>query len=536
MPITLYMKIDSQNKGACMKTSLIIIIVFCVLFMHCPLANAQQATNPDRELREKQVTNDKNLLHLSLQDCLDIAFQRSRLRAVSRESINIAQAQHGQALSGYWPQLKLGVTALRMDENPNFVFPSQPLPLGSAARPFAEAIANAQLAKLGVTPDSVGVAAYNAALNTATAQAMNGLNSASMPAQDIKLMDRDLLTSTLSLIYPLYTGGKVSAIARQAKIGVAISKEDARQTDLQIVRDIKQYYYGHIFAKNLHKLGRDTLERFEATEELTENVYQHGSGKVKKTDYLRAKVMTSAIRSAIEVMKSSEELSISALVNAMGLPWDTRIEIADSEIPFAPYNGVLGELVEKANQYNPKMMQVRLGLTAREDKITEAKAGHLPIVAFFGEASHLDNSYSGGAMTDKNRNSWRIGLSIELPLFNGFRTSKEIQEARFRLEKLKQESMLLKEGVALQVKDAFLQMARSQGQVKSSHEAFTAAAENRDLNVRAYQQELVETKDVIEAQLMEFFMHGQYLRVLYDQQSNLSNLEFIVGKTVYEGP
>ena len=519
-----------------MKTSLIICLISCVLFIQCPLVNAQQVTIPDKELREKQVVSEKNLLHLSLQDCIDIAFQRNRMRAVSRESISIAQAQHGQALSAYWPQLKLSVTGVRMDENPNFIFPSQPLPLGDSGRPIAEAIANAQLAKLGITPSTVGLAAFNAALNSATAQAMNGLNSASMPAQNIKLMDRDLLTSTLSLVYPLYTGGKISALTKQAKIGVDISKEDARRTDLQIVRDIKQYYYGHVFAKNLHKLGLDTLERFEATEELTENVYQHGSGKVKKTDYLRAKVMTAAIRSAIEAMKSGEELSKSALVNTMGLPWDTKIEIADSEIPFAPYDGVLETLVEKANQYNPQMMQVRLGLKAREEKITEAKSGHLPVVAFFGEASHLDNSYSEGIMTEENKNSWRIGLSIELPLFNGFRTSKEVQEARLRLEKLKQESMLLKEGVALQVKNAFLQIASSQGQVKSSQAALTAAAENRDLNVRAYQQELVETKDVIEAQLMEFFMHGQYLRVLYDHQSNLSDLEFIVGKTLYEGP
>ncbi len=76
----------------------------------------------------------------------------------------------------------------------------------------------------------------------------------------------------------------------------------------------------------------------------------------------------------------------------------------------------------------------------------------------------------------------------------------------------------------------------SQGQVKASQEALAAATENRELNVRACQQELVETKDVIEAQLIEFFMHDQYLRVLYDHQSNLSNLEFIVGKTIDEGP
>jgi outer membrane protein len=475
---------------------------------------------------------EKNLLALSLQDCIEIAFEKSILRAVSRESVQIAEAQHGQALSGHWPQLKIGVTATRMDEDPNFIFPSRPLPLGEAAQPLAEAIAGTQLAKMGMTPDSMGVPAYNAALSAATAEAMKNMNSATMPAQDVKLMDRDLLSTTLSLIFPLYTGGKVSALTKQAKIGVDVSRVESRRTDLQIIKDIKQYYYGHIFAKQLHSLGRDTLERFEATEALTESVYQHGSGKVKKTDYLRTKLMTAALRSAIEQMKSGEELSKSALANAMGLSWNSRIELAETDIPFHPYSGNLDELVEKASNSNPQMLQVRLGLQAGEEKITEANAGHLPVLAFFGDLTRLDNSYDGGIMTDENKKSWRIGLSLELPIFNGFRTRNEVREARHRLEKLKKESLLLKEGVALQVKNAFLQIARSQGQVKTMKEALETATENRELHVRAYQQEMVETQDVIEAQLMEFFMHGQYLKALYDHQMNSGDLEFVIGSTI----
>ncbi|HJX31709.1 MAG TPA: TolC family protein [Thermodesulfobacteriota bacterium] len=477
---------------------------------------------------------EENLLNLTLPDCLDIAFQNNRLRAVSRESIKIAEAQRDQALSAYWPQLNLGVTATRMDEDPNFIFPSQPLPLGDAAQPFAEAIANAQLAKRGITPDNVGLPAYNSALSAAAAQAMNQLSSSSMPAQNIKLMDRDLLTSTLSLIYPLYTGGKISALTKQAVIGVDVSKEQSRQTDLQIARDVKQYFYGHIFAKKLHTLGRETLDRLEATEILTESIYRHGSGKVKKTDYLRAKVMTAAVRSAVELLKSNEELTRSALVNAMGLPWNTSIGLADVEIPFAPYGSELEELVEQAYSSNPQINQVRLGLKAGEAKIAEARSGHLPIVAFFGNFNRLENSYSGGLNTAENRNSWQIGLSLDMTIFNGFRTSKEVLEARLRLDKLRNENMLLEEGVALQVKNAFLQIARSQGQVKTTKDALDAATENRELNIRAYQQEMVETKDVIEAQLMEFFMHGQYLHALYDNQVNSGELEFIIGSSVYE--
>ena len=473
-------------------------------------------------------------LNLTLQDCLEIAFKQNRMRAVSGESIKIAEAQYQQALSGHWPQLKFSMTALRMDEEPTFIFPSQPIAsaLGTTTGQYlAEAIAVAQLAKLGMAPGTPG---YAAALATATQQAAQALAGASMPAQKVKLMDRDLLNSTLSLILPVYTGGKVSALAKQAKAGVDISKVEARQTDLQIVRDVKQYYYGHIFARKLHTLGQETLERLEATEAITESVYQHGSGRVKKTDYLRSKMMTSNIRSIVELLKSNEELSRSALANVMGLSWNTPVAAAETEIPFSPYRGNLDDLVARAHLQNPQMNQVRLGLAAREGKIAEARSGHLPVVAFFGNFTHLDNSYDGGLMTDENRNSWQIGVSMELPLFNGLRTTREVQEAKLRLEKLKHESLLLQEGVALQVKNAFLQIARSQGQVTTMKEALATAVENRDLNVRAYTQDMVETKDVIEAQLMEFLMHSQYLKALYDHQVNTGDLEYIVGNSVYE--
>jgi len=423
--------------------------------------------------------NEKNLLNLKLSDCLDIAFTQSRLRAVSRESVKIAEAQLGQAQSGHWPQMKLSMTAVRMDDAPMFVFP-------------------------GPTPINV------------------------------KLTDRDLLTGSLSLIYPLYTGGKITALNKQARIGVDVSKEESRKTDLQITRDVKQYFNGHILARKLHRLGRETLERFEATESLTQSVYQHGSGKVKKTDYLRSKVMTSNVRSIIELLKSNEELSRSALANAMGVPWNTPINVAEMEIPFVPYGGNLNDLVANAHQHNPQMNQVRLGLAAREAKITEVQSGHLPIVALFGSLNRMENSYSGGLSNEENRNTWQLGMALELPIFNGFRTVKEVQEARLRLEKLKHENVLLSEGVALQVKNAFLQIARSQGQVTSMKEALDAAIENRDLNVRAYAQEMVETKDVIESQLMEFLMHGQYLKALYDHQVNTGDLEYLIGSSLYE--
>ena len=59
-----------------------------------------------------------------------------------------------------------------------------------------------------------------------------------------------------------------------------------------------------------------------------------------------------------------------------------------------------------------------------------------------------------------------------------------------------------------------------------------AAEENRDLNTRAYQQELVETEKVIRAQLMEALMTAQHYKVRYDHVALQSQLNLLVGTEV----
>ena len=92
--------------------------------------------------------------------------------------------------------------------------------------------------------------------------------------------------------------------------------------------------------------------------------------------------------------------------------------------------------------------------------------------------------------------------------------------------------MLFKEGIALQIKNIFLQMLRAREQEKAMREGMNAAEENRGLNMRAYQGELVETREVIEAQLIEAIMKAQHQKVLYDHLQAQACLDFFIGREV----
>jgi outer membrane protein len=448
----------------------------------------------------------KEVRVVSLEECIDIALQNNHTRPVSRFGIEIAEAQYKQAMSSYWPQIAAKASYSIMDQDPNFIFPASNV----NTPPMSFAI-----------PTPMGPIPINLPAQSIT-----------VPEQDIKLMDKKNLVASLNLTYPLYTGGLRSALVKQAKEGMQAAREEARRTHLQVVYDVKRMYYGVVLSQELLQISRDALARMEVTLELTENLYTKGSGRVKKTDFLRNKTVVEGLRSAVAQVEANEKLAKAALTNTMGLDWDTPIEVSEPQLPFVTYGADLKELVRNAYLFNPDWARIEAGMRAAEAKIDEAKSGHFPKVALFGNLTFIENSYDKGIVTPTNKDSWTIGLGLELPLFSGFRTTYEVKEAHARLERLKEEKILLREGIALQVKHLFITMMSTQDQKKASGDAAKAAEENRDLNERAYQEELVETKDVIEAQLVESFMKAQYQKALYDHIEAQAHLDLIVGREV----
>ena len=446
----------------------------------------------------KAKTAEQEIPSFSLEQCLESALENNKWRPASQLAVDIAKAQHKQALSLRWPQMDFKSSFMHMDEAMNFLFPSQTFlyelnsPQGSLSIPIA------------------------------------------IPEMDVKLMDSTTILNSVSLMYPLYIGGLRPAIIKQAEAGVEAAKQASRRTDLQVIYDVKKYYYACVLAKKLHKIGSDALARLDVTLELTENLYKKGSGRVKKTDFLRNKIMVEAVRSLIALLKSNVELAKSALLNSMGLEWNTPFDVSEDEIPYNPFQTDLQMLVSNTYEFSPDWARLKEGLKAAEAKVGEAKSGYMPRLGLFGSLNNIINSYNRGMVTPQNKNSWAIGVGLEVPIFKGFLNSGRVAEAKARLAKLETQKILLQEGLALQVKHVFLQIIRAKDQQDASKAAMEAAEQNRDLNVRAYQDELVETQDVIEAQLMESFMMAQYQKILYDHIEARAHLDFIIGEEVHK--
>ena len=469
---------------------------------------------------------------LPLEECLATALRSNHRRPASQFAVAMAEAQHRQALAGYWPQISASAGYQHLDQAPDFLFPASQMavPAQTISVPAGTALITvpAQLVNPAAPPGTtvqlpVATPAENIHVQP---------QQLPVPAQDVKLMDPDNYDASLNATWLLYDGGMRKGLREQSQGQVDMMKQESRRTDLEITDSVTRMYYGAVLAAQLHQVGNDTLARMEATLNLTETMYKEGSGKVKKTDWLDTKVMVETLRSMVALLEKNELMSQAALANTMGLSWDSSVRPADKEMPYTPFAGKLDNLVGGAYQFNPDWNKVEAGIRAAEGAVRTAQSDYYPKLALTGEVHQWWNDYNAGVATDVNKQGWSVGAGVEIPLFSGFLTKNKVAETRARVAKIKEEHILLKEGIGLEIKDTFLGLNAAEKSYQATLDAMTAATENRDLNTRAYENELVETEKVIRAQLMEALMEAQHYKARYDHIALQSRLNLLVGTEV----
>ncbi|HXM42557.1 MAG TPA: TolC family protein [Bryobacteraceae bacterium] len=471
---------------------------------------------------------------LSLDQCLDTAFQKNHRRPVSKFAIVLAEAQHRQALAGYWPQVDAKAGYERLSDPLNFVFPASSIqiPAQSVSVPGGTMVVTipANAFAPGFPASSIQMP-----VNFPGQTYKTGAQTFPIPEQNVKVLDQNMVSGMLHVDWLLWDGGMRKGLREQSAANVAMMREEARRTDLEIADSVTRMYWGAVLARQLSRLGQDTLARMESTLQLTETMYKGGAGKVTRSDYLDNSVMVETVRSLVAQLQKNEVMSQAALANTMGLAWNASVQPSAEEIPFAPAAQNLDQLVDVSYQFNPDWEKLGDAMRALQGAVTTARSGYYPKLALTGELHRWWNGgYNAGLATGQNQQGWTAGVGLEIPVFDGLLTRNRVGEAIARLNQLKETQFLLRDGIALQIKDLVLGLDAAAKSGRASLAAMRSAQENRDLNERAYREELVETEKVIRSQLVEALMSAQHCKARYDYAAVLSQLSLAVGKEIGE--
>jgi outer membrane protein len=445
---------------------------------------------------------------LSLNDAVRIALQNNIQQRISLQAAAIAESQYQEALSAHWPTINLQASAMRMDEDPTFIYPEKNIPLGN----------------LG--------AALGAALGPMLPPGLSIPSSINVPQQKVKLMDRDTATATLQMMLPLYTGGKISSVVNQAQLGKEIAQQEYHRSSLQVIRDVKRYYYAVKLTQGLATLAHDSVESLASTRDLTKVMYEAGTGNLNKLDYLKTEMAVNYAKSLETDFVAKEKSATAALIHAMGVPWNSTIKIAADDFPKTSGQQALEGLISQAQQFNPDMGIIKLAVKVADEKITEAKSAYYPQVAFTGNLRHIENDYEGGLVNDDNRNSWTIGVVMNMPIYDFGKTSNHVNTAKLQRNQMGETQLLVEQGLAAQIKNLFINLDAASQQIALSEKTLAFSQDYERLTNQAYQIGASKPEDMIQASIYNAVVEGNYLRAKHDSANTMAEIEYFIGSQI----
>ncbi|PVV05651.1 MAG: hypothetical protein B6D77_18670 [gamma proteobacterium symbiont of Ctena orbiculata] len=429
----------------------------------------------------------------TLDEAIATALENNRLKTISQKSVAIAEAQYQQARSTYWPTLSLNANFLRRDETAIFEYPAQ---------------------RFDVAPGM--------------------LPPVQVPALDIDMLGRDTSHYSLEMTYPLYTGGKRSSLIEQARLGVDIATKEVHRTNLQIVQDVKRYYYTALYTQQLASLAQDITISFEVLRDITQAFYDGGSDSVNKLDLLQSKLAHALAESTYEELAAKNQAALAALAFTMGLEWQVQIQLGTKEYPDTGKDLQLDRLIEQALKFNPQIEQLSLAVEAYEAKVDTAKSDHYPTIGLMASVNGFENDLDGGLSVVENKHAWHLAIGMELKLFDGGLIKNRVAAAKAEQAQKEQQKLLLSESTATQIKHLFLQAGAARKQINITQQAVDTSEQNLDLSNRAYQTGAVKTEKVIEANLMDAMVRANLARAAHDQALHLAEIAYLLGSEAIE--
>ncbi len=311
--------------------------------------------------------------------------------------------------------------------------------------------------------------------------------------------------------------GKLRLRGKVAEEDSNIAKKDWEQQVLEILARVKgayyQLHYLHV-AIDINEEIKDLLERFTTIAETRYKV-----GRAPQRDVLAAQVELARIIRDLEVLerdKKAIETRINTILNRdpeapLGRPEDYTMHKLAQALP---------ELEEVAIRQRPELQKFDFAKKRDKHALDLAKKDlYFPDPEFLLMYMQTDN------MADM----WMSQIAFNVPwLWNKNRA--RVREARETLQAAEAEYVAVKNAVLFEVKDFWTKAINAQTTARIYSESVIPLAEQSlDAALTEYQTEKIDFLTLLDSERTLLDARLQYRKAVADFESNLAELERVVG-------
>jgi outer membrane protein TolC len=410
---------------------------------------------------------------LSLSEAVDIAVSQNKSLINAKNEVKIAEEHVVQARSKLFPKIDLSYTSVKLNEAPYMELPAS---FGGGEMP-------------------------------------TGLEKSQ--------------STKLSLVQPIYAGGKIVNGMDMADVSLSIAREKYNKLKADVVFDVKKIFLTILLAKKEVAIAEEGIKIANEHLQVAKNKYD--AGAVTNFDMLKAESQIEILKPQLISSKSKLDTALLQLNKCLELPIANKTEVT-GELTFNEYNEKIEEAIQRAFAQNYDLKIIQLQLHLAETALKNSFSGYLPNVSLLGNKSHF-NEYSPNAEHNERwKDNWSIVGVASLNLFDGLDRESKVAESRSMIEQLQRVESQIKDDIELQVRQSFMRLQETVALKESAMINLDLAERSLKMANDQYRAGQLTSLDVLNTQLVVNQAKTSLANTYFNHEMIIATIQKMTGK------
>lgn len=305
-------------------------------------------------------------------------------------------------------------------------------------------------------------------------------------------MSQDIYTTTFSVQWPLYTGGKAASGLNLARLGADSAQLEYDQAVDDLIYRAVQGYITLLKARSFVQLGEEFVRTTAEHLKFVETNYE--LGYVTKSDLLETRVRLRQAEQSLLQAQHGAKLAEESLKNLLGLETEAELVLAGLSA-----NGVhvpvpsLAEAIQIALENRPELAQLEIARAVARENLQLAEAYRKPMVVAIGQYDSQGDKFSLDG-------SWRLTLSAQWQLYDGGAGAAGVAEAQAGLSKIESSLAQAENGIKLEVRQKHLAVSEAAQARELAALTVMQAKESYDFTTAKFELGAATNLEVLTAQ------------------------------------
>jgi outer membrane protein TolC len=331
--------------------------------------------------------------------------------------------------------------------------------------------------------------------------------------------------ASFSISQPIYDGGQWLNQIKLAKNTLVINQLRARQQKINVIMDVHQSFYELLKAQQLLDVSKKNLDLARQQISLVKTQFELGA--VNKTDLLKAQVLKGNAQSDVLIKETNVRNAKLVLRNSMGLIASaTYFEISDTGRPLLPVPEVKQSVFEM-EEYSPTLLVYRSQIAGAELNRKILVGTRLPNLSTSMRYGTTTNEFENMTQLDKWSSS--ISLSLSIPIFTGYNLSTRQQQAELNVRKQQYNYLTQKHDLMVQMESLINVLGNYQELIPISEQVLASAEEDLKLVQERYKLGSTTILEVLDAQVSVSRARSSLVSTKYNARTQEAQLRAILG-------